>query len=247
MARINLVMQGKGGVGKSVVASLFTQYLRDECGRLPIGIDTDPINSSFSKYAALGAHCVGLLDERRAIDLRNFDQLLLHVDEAEPGQQVVVDSGASTFISLTTYLDEGEVPTVLAANGHELVVHTVVAGGQEQNDTLGGLAYLLRTFGDAGVVVWLNHFHGQVRRDGCEFRKMTIYLENQHRIRHVVDLPRTHDLISQDLSRMFSDNLTFQEAIGDPTRDVYVTQRLVVAKRRFYQAIEESGVAIGVS
>ena len=105
------------------------------------------------------------------------------------------------------------------------------------------MAYLLRTFGDAGIVVWLNHFHGQIQRDGCGFQGMPVFLENRDRIQSVVDLPRMHDLISQDLARMFSDHLTFQEAVQDPSRDTYVLKRLMIARRRFYKAIEESGVA----
>ena len=43
--RAHFVLQGKGGVGKSFIASLITQYLTEK-GRLEACFDTDPVNGS---------------------------------------------------------------------------------------------------------------------------------------------------------------------------------------------------------
>jgi cellulose biosynthesis protein BcsQ len=47
---IHMVLQGKGGVGKSFVAALMAQYLQDR-GQDPVCIDTDPVNATFAGYA----------------------------------------------------------------------------------------------------------------------------------------------------------------------------------------------------
>lgn len=242
MARINLVMQGKGGVGKSVVASLFTQYVRDVLGQVPVVIDTDPINQTLSEYAAFDTHGFELFGEQRTVDPRNFDLLMLHVDGVGPEREVIIDSGASTFIELVDYLREGEVPNVLAEQGHEFVVHVVISGGPEQNATLGGLSYVLRSFDSATIVVWLNHFHAPIRRDGLEFGELPLYLSNKERIHHVVDIPRHPGLVARDVQDVFMDKVTFEEAIRAEGRDIYVKRRLMLAQRRLYRAIEASGV-----
>jgi P-type conjugative transfer protein TrbG len=51
---IHLTLQGKGGVGKSLVASVLAQYLKEQ-GKDVRCIDTDPVNRTFAQYSALGA------------------------------------------------------------------------------------------------------------------------------------------------------------------------------------------------
>src|SRR5579864_6714644 len=92
---IHLTLQGKGGVGKSLVASLLAQYFRDG-GRDVRCIDTDPVNRTFAQYAALRADRLNLRDEHNRIDQRAFDTLMerfLNEDAT-----FVVDNGASTFL-----------------------------------------------------------------------------------------------------------------------------------------------------
>ena len=43
MAKIHFVLQGKGGVGKSMIAAVLAQYLTEH-DRQPMCIDTDPVN-----------------------------------------------------------------------------------------------------------------------------------------------------------------------------------------------------------
>jgi len=49
--KIHMVLQGKGGVGKSFVAAPMAQFLQDK-GRDPLCIDTDPVNATFAGYSA---------------------------------------------------------------------------------------------------------------------------------------------------------------------------------------------------
>lgn len=238
MARINLVMQSKGGVGKSVVAALLAQFLRDAGSGLPICIDTDPLNTTFADYAAFGAHRFELLNTTRVIDPRNFDRLFLKINDVLEDQEVVIDSGATTFIALTEYLTSGDVPAVLVNCGHEFVVHIVVTGGQGQDKTLGSLAYIVETYKNARIVVWINPYHGPLQHQGQGFRQMRIYQNNRSRLRSVVELPDMSGLFKADLETMFANKLTFEEAIHDPKRDDFVRQRLSIASRKFYLAIE---------
>jgi CO dehydrogenase nickel-insertion accessory protein CooC1 len=51
---VHLVLNDKGGVGKSVVATWLAKFLVSR-GRSVRCIDGDPVNRSFSQYKALGA------------------------------------------------------------------------------------------------------------------------------------------------------------------------------------------------
>ena len=51
---IHLTLQGKGGVGKSLVASILAQYFRHRGTEIHC-LDTDPVNQTFSRYIELGA------------------------------------------------------------------------------------------------------------------------------------------------------------------------------------------------
>ncbi len=69
---IHLSLQGKGGVGKSLVASILAQYFLSR-SRVVNCIDTDPVNGTLSQYAALGAQRLKLLLRDGSIDSRSFD------------------------------------------------------------------------------------------------------------------------------------------------------------------------------
>ena len=61
MDRIHMVLQGKGGVGKSVIAALIAQYKKSK-GETPLCIDTDPVNSTFEGYQALDVRRLDIMD-----------------------------------------------------------------------------------------------------------------------------------------------------------------------------------------
>ena len=126
MAKIHMILQGKGGVGKSVVAALLAQY-KAEKGHKTLCIDTDPVNATFHAYQALDVHQIALLEEDEIVP-RRFDALVEIIAPSEC--DVIIDNGASAFVPLTHYLISNQVPAILARMGHELVIHTVVTGGQ---------------------------------------------------------------------------------------------------------------------
>jgi adenylylsulfate kinase-like enzyme len=92
---IHLTLQGKGGVGKSLVAVILAQYLSKRGLQIQC-IDTDPLNRTFAQYNAFAAERIQVRDEHSRIDQRSFDGLLERF-LTEHGATFVVDNGASTF------------------------------------------------------------------------------------------------------------------------------------------------------
>jgi CO dehydrogenase nickel-insertion accessory protein CooC1 len=91
ISTIHLSLQGKGGVGKSLVASILAQYLLQR-GKTVRCIDTDPVNKTLSQYRGLPTEQLKLLREG-GVDQRGFDSLMeqLLTDESSV---FVVDNGA---------------------------------------------------------------------------------------------------------------------------------------------------------
>src|SRR2546423_4846256 len=71
---IHLSLQGKGGVGKSLIASLLAQFHMGR-GDSVRCVDTDPVNQTLSQYSALKAQHLQLILNGR-IDQRGFDALM---------------------------------------------------------------------------------------------------------------------------------------------------------------------------
>jgi len=176
---IHLTLQGKGGVGKSLVAAILAQYFREE-GRDVRCVDTDPVNRTFAQYAALGADRLSLRDEHNRIEQRAFDQLMERF-LTEEGATFVVDNGASTFLPLWHYILENNALEYLRDHGRKVYVHTVITGGQALLDTLNGFHELAQTSQERNIVVWVNEYFGRVEAEGKKFSEMAAYRENAER------------------------------------------------------------------
>ena len=164
--RVHLVLQGKGGIGKSLAASYMVQYHR-HIGKPVKAFDADPVNASLAAMPGLDAQRVALVVDD-AIDVKAADQfieMLLTYDE-----DVVIDRGAASFLPLSSYLIDTEIAGLLDAAGRELVIHTIVTGGGSFVDTARGLEAVVEDFpATATLIVWTNEYFGPVRIDDVAF------------------------------------------------------------------------------
>ncbi|NGZ07885.1 MAG: conjugal transfer protein TraL [Nitrospira sp. LK70] len=233
MAAIHLIVQGKGGVGKSMIAAFIAQYQVGK-GKRPLCLDTDPVNASFEAYKSLKVSRLSII-QHDEIDPRSFDQLIELV--AKTKVDVVIDNGASSFVPLSAYVLSNHVPTLLRDMGHQLIVHTVVTGGQALLDTLTGLTQLIRQFpADVPFVVWLNPYWGPIELEGKSFEQMKAYREHKDRISAIIPLPDLKkETFGRDLSEMLQAHLTFDEAIALPSLTIMTRQRLAIIKKQLFE------------
>ena len=119
---VHLILQGKGGVGKSMVAAILGQFLQAR-GLATRCIDTDPVNQTLTQYKALNAEHLKLMSESR-IDSRVFDQLMERM--LTETTTFVVDNGASTFIPLWHYVLENAAIETLEKHGRRVYIHSVI-------------------------------------------------------------------------------------------------------------------------
>jgi hypothetical protein len=237
---IHLSLQGKGGVGKSLIASILAQYLVENSRKVEC-IDTDPVNQTFSQYRALAARHIELMRDGN-IDQRGFDSLMERL-LTEDGV-FVIDNGASTFIPLWSYFLENNVPELLRSAGKNLYVHTVITGGQALADTLKGFRSLAESTSERNVVVWVNEYFGRVERDGKQFIDMTAYKESADKVLGWVHLiKRNQDTFGRDFEEVIARKLTLREAITDGGFSLMSKQRLRVIQRDLFEQMDRIFVA----
>ncbi|EJL9283287.1 conjugal transfer protein TraL [Salmonella enterica] len=240
MAKVHLVLQGKGGVGKSMISAVIAQYKASK-GQSPLCIDTDPVNASFESYKSLNVKHLNILQDDE-INSRTFDTLIEMI--AASKDDVIIDNGASSFVPLTHYLISNEVPALLRDMGHEVVLHTVIAGSSSLLDTVNGFSQLASQFPvESLFVVWLNPFLGPIELQGKRFEQMKAYTNNKERVTAIIDLPRLkEETYGRDFSEMLENRKTFAEALEDDSLTIMTRQRLKIVRGQVFGLLDNAAV-----
>ena len=239
MRTVHLILQGKGGVGKSLVASLLCQYLIAQ-GRNILAFDTDPVNQTLTGYKDLPVQELHLM-KGDDIDRRRFDQLIEDILTA-PGD-VVVDNGAASFVPLSAYLKENQTIDFLEESGIRVLIHTVCTGGQAMKETADGLVSLASHFPTVPLVVWLNRYFGEIATETKKFEEFKVYRENQDKIAALIYIPlKSQQTFGKDLEELFSRHQTFAAALASDALPVMTKQRLKIFWNEVSQAIDMTGI-----
>jgi len=106
--QVHFILQGKGGVGKSLVSAILGQYFHARKATLHC-FDTDPVNATFAQYEALAAEHIKVL-RRGAIHDKRFDELIEKICQFDG--ICIVDTGATTFVPLWNYILEKRNPVL---------------------------------------------------------------------------------------------------------------------------------------
>jgi hypothetical protein len=240
MAVINFVLQGKGGIGKSLAASLLSQYLLDR-SKLVACFDTDPVNTTFAAYDKLQATKVEIMDGD-VINSRFFDTLIENLVKLPADAYAVIDSGASTFFPLASYLSENDIAQFFSETGHELILHTLIAGGQAETDTIQGLNSLLNGFPGTPITIWVNPFFGQI----VEFTdEHELAQKNEKNGGCIITLPfYKKETFGYDLEIVLKSRLTFNQAIRSDEFNIMAKQRLKIVRNDIWNLLDESDLII---
>jgi hypothetical protein len=240
MKKLHMIIQGKGGVGKSLISSLLAQHFAAN-GVSPICIDTDPVNATFAGYQAFDVKRIELMTGDD-IDPRAFDEMIELVMAADDESVIVVDNGASSFVPLCSWMIENDATTFLREADIKLVLHSVITGGQAHGDTVLGFSNLLNHF-DVPLVVWLNEYYGKIEYNGRPFENSVIIQNNQERIHAFIRIaavnPKT---FGYDFANALCDKKTFEEAITDPSISIMARQRLKMMWRELNAQISNANL-----
>src|SRR5580658_361385 len=238
-ASVHVVLQGKGGVGKSFVSAILAQYFRTKSAPVHC-LDTDPIYATFAQYRLLGAEHMKVL-RRGTVNEKQFDML---VDKVCEGDGVfIVDTGATTFVPLWNYILENEILAFFRSYGRNVFVHSVVTGGQAMSDTLTGLERLAQTTSEKNVIVWLNEYFGEVCKDGKTFEDFEVAEEYAAKlVGAVVIRDRNPHTYGDDVRQMLERRLTFDEAIRNADFSLVSKQRLTIVRRELFEQLDKLAI-----
>jgi hypothetical protein len=222
--KVHLVLQAKGGIGKSYVSSLLAQLLQRIYDN-PKFIDLDQENPTFSQYGALGASRLSVMDDNHSIDPMMFDKLIEMIITHEG--DVVVDTGANTFSAFLAYAIQNLSFDMIKENGKELIIHTIIGGGDVMYDTANGFADIAN-YVDGGIVLWLNeHFGALESNTGVKIENAKVYKENAHKLIGAVTLKKRSIDFDKTINKMTSLRLTFDEVEKSDKFDFAERNRLL--------------------
>jgi len=233
--KVHLVLQGKGGVGKSYVASLLAQF--HQYNHWPIVcMDTDPLNATLMDYKAFKTRRIDLMEGSTLLE-RGFDSMIEAIVAEDT--HFVVDNGAASFIPLTNYLIENDAIRMMTRAHKAVVIHTVITGNQAILDTLRGLDQLCEQIPpEAALIVWLNEFFGDIEMNGKQFEEMAVYAKHRGRISSLVRIPRqTSSTFGTDVALMLEKKLTFADVDESADFGLMAKQRLTQVKRTLFDQL----------
>lgn len=234
MKKVHLTLQGKGGIGKSFVASLIAQYLRSRHDPIVV-IDADPVAQTLASYQSLAAERLKLMDGCD-INVRNYDPLFVRLIEDDTN--FVIDNGPSSFFPLCNYIKESGAFGMIANSGKQVVIHIVITGGQSLYVTLSDFHKLTKIFPDhICFVIWLNPYWGPIEVDGKTFTEFKVFRTNKDRVSGIMELPSSQTFDS-DLSDMLISSLMFDEVAESTAFDLFAKGRLLKMKHAIYNQLE---------
>lgn len=232
MKQVHFTLQGKGGVGKSLVASLIAQHLLDQGEPVEV-IDADPVNPTLFGYEGMKVERLDLMEGNTIVE-EKFDKLTLRIFDED--SNFVIDNGASSFVALNNYMIENNIASMIAERGKQVIVHNVIAGGSALDETLTGFADLVEQMPEqVQIIVWLNEHFGKIESKGKAFEDMQIYARNYDRIKGIVRLEKQSQTFASAMEKMLTRKLMFSEINMSPDFDLMQKSRLFRIKEEVYR------------
>jgi len=218
--RLILILNGKGGVGKSFFAVNFIQYLKDREISYA-AFDSDDENSTLKRFHSE----VGFIDPGRAPDIDLMVEALADKDV------VVVDCRAASTRIFLRYFEETELPTVLGALSAGL---TIACPVNHELDSIYQIQRVVNAMaGKADFLIIRNEVHGE-GFDLFDKSKLRQKLLSDMGAKEIV-VTRMYKWLVEGLQRS---KLTPTGARNHQDFSVMDRQRLVMWQRRFYEQLD---------
>jgi hypothetical protein len=231
---IHAFLSSKGGIGKSFVASLLSQYAMKIGSPLSIK-DMDSSNSTLANTKGLNAEQVNLLTQAN-FDHEKFDKVCEEMMSGEG--PYLFDVGASMFTPVWGHLANHHYLDAWNDAGFRVIVHSVITGGAEAANTLTSLVDMAKAVPGRQIVVWLNPLHGEVKIDGKKFEEWKVYEQYKSKFAAVVELPLEDDAVKADLKTLGQKNGLLLDADKVEGLPFFSKHRLKVYREKVFSQIE---------
>ena len=222
MKRLDLILNGKGGVGKSFFAVNFVQYLKDR-DIAHVAIDSDNENSTLKRFHP----------DAQFLDLTNRREPDVIFRSLERANLVVVDCRAASSELFLDYFVEIDAPAVLKMLG---AVLTLVMPVNHELDSVDQVQRLTDQLGrTCSYVVVRNAAHSDSFAL-YESTEVHTQIKGELNGREIV-MHRLQDWLVEALNR---ENLTITAATTHPAFSLLDRQRIQIWQRKFYAEVESA-------
>ncbi len=220
MKRLDLILNGKGGVGKSFFAVNFVQFLKDK-GIAHVAIDSDNENSTLKRFHP----------DTRFLDLdtrRELDGIFTALEKAN---LMVMDCRAASTDLFIDYFTEIDLSAVLSAMGAAL---TLIMPVNHEADSVDQIQRLTDQFGkQCSYVVVRNAAHSD---SFALFESSEVRAQLKDKLGgREIAMSRLQDWLVEALN---AENLTITAATKHPAFSLLDRQRLQTWQRKLYSEIE---------
>lgn len=222
MKRLDLILNGKGGVGKSFFAVNFVQFLKDK-DIAHTAIDSDNENSTLKRFHP-EAQFVDLADRRGPDGIFNALQ---------KSNLVVMDCRAASTDVLVDFFAQINLPVVLSALDASL---TLIMPVNHESDSVNQVQRLADEFGKkCNYVVVRNAAHSEsfALYEGSEVREQ---IRDKLGGKEIA-MSQLQDWLVVTLNEQ---NLTITSAAKHPAFSLLDRQRLQTWQHKFYAEIESA-------
>lgn len=217
--QLTLILNGKGGVGKSFFATNFVQYLKDQ--KIPhVAIDTDNENSTLKRFHP----------DARFVNLSHTHEIDELFAAMEATSLVVVDCRAASTDLFLDYFAELKVFDVLESMAATL---TVVSPVNHDLDSVEQVRIIAKAFDSrCRYLVVKNHALTEhfVIYDASKTRKRLL----NELVAKEMTMPKLHDWLVASLHQV---NLPVGQAIQHQKFSLMDRQRLKNWQRQFHEQI----------
>lgn len=234
---VHIILQGKGGCGKSLISTMLCQYIKDHLKSELQAYDIDQVNTTLYHYKALKTVHVSIVDDDNKFNERKFDNLIDNII-TNLGKNIVIDTGSNTFLQLLEYTQENEIFSLLLNLGFDVYLHLVLAGGDQFTDTLHGIKSVIEQI-NVSSIIWINEFFGPA----TTLLKASELSDKNYtygsRIKGTIILPhRTEKTFGEDIKLLNKSRLTLYEALNSKEFGLMPRMRLNTVFNEIYGQLD---------
>ena len=169
MRTINFIIEGVGGNGKGLIASILEAHLQNK----------------YQDNSGAAIHKLDLFNAQDKIEIVTLNNAI--ANSALSYGDIVVDVGASNLDAALQLIAQAEVQELLQSSSFKAFIHVLIAGGENQHETLNGLLQICKILPPgAKIIIWLNEQFGQIEAEGKSFEDIKLYINNRDKIDGIV-------------------------------------------------------------